>query len=118
MAHPLFDFRHLTPAERAQLAVDLWDSIVVEDEAALPIPPAHRAEVARRHAAYLADPCAGAPWEEVEGRMIARLEARRATPREEEAKGLKPGKRTTKQGKGTRKGKATGKATGAGRRRS
>ena len=114
MAHPLFDFRHLTPAERAQLAVDLWDSIAVEDEAALPIPPAHRAEVRQRHAAYLADPSAGASWEEVQGRLIARLEARRGTQRGEPAKGMRRGRGTTKQGKGTTKGKATA----PGRRRS
>src|SRR5205085_12274341 len=77
MAHPLFDFRHLTAAERAQLAVDLWDSIALEGGAELPVPPGHRGKVERRHAAFLADPDAGSPWEAVEGRLLARLEAQR-----------------------------------------
>jgi putative addiction module component (TIGR02574 family) len=27
MAHPLFDFSHLSPAERIELAERLWDSL-------------------------------------------------------------------------------------------
>jgi len=76
MAHPLFDFSQLSPAERAQLAVDLWDSIALEHEDELPIPPAHRAELARRHAQYVKNPEAGAPWEEVRNRLLARAASR------------------------------------------
>ncbi len=78
MAHQLFDFRHLTAAERAQLAVDLWDSIAVDQEE-LPIPAAHRAEVACRHAAYVENPDAGAPWEEVKDRLLTQLQVPSAT---------------------------------------
>ncbi|MDQ3518970.1 MAG: addiction module protein [Gemmatimonadota bacterium] len=76
MIHPLFDFRHLSPAERAQLAVDLWDSIALEHKDELRVPPEHRDEVARRHAAHLQSPEEGAPWEEVQARLLARLEQR------------------------------------------
>jgi len=79
MVHPLFDFSHLTPTERAQLAVDLWDSIALADEDDLPVPPAHRAEIAHRHAAYLKDPDAGEPWEQVRDRLIARAAPARPT---------------------------------------
>lgn len=76
MEHPLFDFSHLTPAERAQLAVDLWDSIALDREAELPVPPAHQVEIARRHAAYVKNPDAGTPWEEVKDRLLARAASR------------------------------------------
>lgn len=79
MANPLFDFRHLTPPERAQLAVDLWDSIARDREDELPIPPEHRAELERRHAGYLQQSDAGAPWEEVQERLLARLQEQRET---------------------------------------
>jgi putative addiction module component (TIGR02574 family) len=70
MAHPLFDFRHLTPAERVQLAVDLWDSLAREHEDELPVPPEHRPEIERRHAAYLAAPDEGDSWDEVQARLL------------------------------------------------
>jgi putative addiction module component (TIGR02574 family) len=81
MAHPPFDFSHLSPAERAQLAVELWDSIAREHEDDLPVPAAHRATVARRHAAFLKDPGGGTPWEKVKSRLVARVAPRRPKKR-------------------------------------
>jgi len=45
MATPIFDFSHLTPAERIELAEQLWDSI---DPNALPVSAAQVAELRRR----------------------------------------------------------------------
>jgi putative addiction module component (TIGR02574 family) len=84
MAHPLFGFGHLTPTERAQLAVDLWDSIALERQDDLPVRPAHRAEIARRQASLVKNPDAGAPWEEVKDRLLARVAARQ--PKKRQAK--------------------------------
>jgi putative addiction module component (TIGR02574 family) len=68
MAHPLFDFSHLTPAQRADLAIALWDSLP-DDAAEPPLTDAQRAELTRRLEAYRRDPGAGASWEEVRERI-------------------------------------------------
>jgi putative addiction module component (TIGR02574 family) len=68
MAHPLFDFSHLTPAQRVELAIALWDSLP-DDSAEPPLTDAQRAELARRVEAYRRDPSAGAPWDEVRERI-------------------------------------------------
>jgi putative addiction module component (TIGR02574 family) len=62
MAAPLFDFRHLTPAERIELAEELWDSL--EPEAIAPS-ETHIAELRRRRAELAADDDPGEPWETV-----------------------------------------------------
>jgi len=60
MATPLFDFSHLTLAERIELAEQLWDSL----PAAGPEPdPGQAAELRRRRAELEADGELGAPWE-------------------------------------------------------
>lgn len=46
-SNPHFDFSHLTPAERIQLAIDLWDTVDPE-EADWPLTDAQRAELQRR----------------------------------------------------------------------
>jgi len=60
MAQPIIDFSHLTPAERIELAEQLWDSLepeaVVPDEALI-------AELRRRRAELDADGDLGEPWE-------------------------------------------------------
>ncbi|MFN2397076.1 MAG: addiction module protein [Gemmatimonadaceae bacterium] len=68
MAHPLFDFSHLTPADRADLAIALWDSLP-DDSPEPALTDAQRAELARRVDAYRRDQGAGAPWEEVRERI-------------------------------------------------
>lgn len=68
MAHPLFDFRNLNPAQRVELAVALWDSLPA-DSAEPPITEGPRAELLRRAEAYRRDPKAGTPWNEVRARI-------------------------------------------------
>ena len=62
MASPVFDFSHLSPEERIQLAEDLWDSLPERDVA---LSEAQRAELLRRRALAAADPARGRPWREV-----------------------------------------------------
>jgi putative addiction module component (TIGR02574 family) len=68
MRHPLFDFTDLSPAQRVELAIALWDSLP-DDSAEPPLTEAERAELARRVEAYRSDPDAGAPWAEVRERI-------------------------------------------------
>jgi len=63
MAKPLFDFSHLTPDERVQLADELWESISDQPEA-LPLTVAQAEELDRRLEEYRKDPTAGQPWRE------------------------------------------------------
>ena len=60
MAHPLFDFSHLSPAERIELAEQLWDSL--EPSATAPT-EAQVAELRHRRAELEADGDPGEPWE-------------------------------------------------------
>jgi putative addiction module component (TIGR02574 family) len=62
MAHPLFDFSHLTPAERIELAEQLWDSL---EPAALEPSVDQVAELRRRRAELEADGELGEPWQDV-----------------------------------------------------
>jgi putative addiction module component (TIGR02574 family) len=62
MAAPLFDFSHLTPDERIELAEQLWDSL---DPSAVGPDDAQVAELRRRRAALAADDDPGEPWEQV-----------------------------------------------------
>jgi putative addiction module component (TIGR02574 family) len=64
MAKPLFDFSHLTPDERVQLADELWESISDQPEA-LPLTAAQVAELDRRLDSYRKDRDPGQPWREV-----------------------------------------------------
>lgn len=73
MAHPLFDYSQLSPEERLQLAEDLWDSLIREHPAAIPVPASHTAEVARRLARFRADGNRGRPWRDVLDRIDATL---------------------------------------------
>lgn len=54
--------------ERIELVEDLWDSIAADAES-VPVPEAHRRELARRRAAHREDPTAVRPWEEVRERL-------------------------------------------------
>jgi len=68
MAHPLFDFSRLTPSQRVDLAIALWDSLPA-DSAEPPITEAQRAELLRRAEGYRRDPRAGSSWADVRGRI-------------------------------------------------
>lgn len=65
------DVLELTPAERIQLAEDIWDSVVAAPEA-LPLTPAQRKELDRRLALYHRKPSAGSPWTDVKKRILSR----------------------------------------------
>ena len=64
MVHSLFDFTNLTPAQRVELAVALWDSLPA-DSAEPPITEAQRVELLRRADANHRDPKAGSRWADV-----------------------------------------------------
>lgn len=61
MTSPIFDFSHLTPEERIQLAEELWDSL---EPTATPLSPDLAAELRRRREAYRRDGDPGQPWRE------------------------------------------------------
>lgn len=63
MTKPPFDFRHLTPTERVELADELGESLAEEPEA-VPLTDAQAEELDRRLEASREDPGAGIPWRE------------------------------------------------------
>ena len=66
MPKSAIDFSHLTPAERIQLAEDLWDSLPAE---ALPLTVAQTDELRRRRETLRADPNSGQDWQEALGEI-------------------------------------------------
>lgn len=68
--HPLlkFDISELSIAERIQLAEDLWDSILEQQEE-LPLSSAQQQELERRLENYEKNPIAGSSWEDVKKRL-------------------------------------------------
>jgi putative addiction module component (TIGR02574 family) len=70
----LSDLLKLTPAERIQLAQDLWDSIP-EDAGSAPLSPEEIAEFDLRLAAHEADPSSGVSYEDVRARLSVRFGA-------------------------------------------
>jgi len=76
MGHPLFDFTNLTPAQRAELAIALWDSLP-DDSTEPALTDRQRAELDRRIEAYRKDPRDGAPWDEVRARIRSAAKRRR-----------------------------------------
>lgn len=58
---PRFDFSHLTPSERIELAEELWDSL---DADTLPLSERQAAELRRRRGLLDQGP-PGRPWQEV-----------------------------------------------------
>ncbi|MBS3025725.1 MAG: addiction module protein [Dolichospermum sp. DET50] len=67
--HPLlkFDISELSIAERIQLAEDLWDSILEQQEE-LPLSSAQQQELERRLENYEKNPTNGSSWEDVKKR--------------------------------------------------
>jgi len=60
----------LPPAERAEIAMALWDSLDdTQREAELSLTPEQAAELDRRLSEHVADPSSAIPWEEVSRRM-------------------------------------------------
>lgn len=70
----LSDLLKLSPAERIQLAQDLWDSIP-EDADLLPLTEERLREVERRLAAHDEDPSTAFPQDEVRARLRGRFGA-------------------------------------------
>jgi putative addiction module component (TIGR02574 family) len=62
MASRIFDFSHLTPAERIELAEQLWDSLPMD---AIAPDEIQAAELRRRRAALDSDGASGRPWQKV-----------------------------------------------------
>ncbi|MBW4552229.1 MAG: addiction module protein [Aphanocapsa sp. GSE-SYN-MK-11-07L] len=68
--HPLLkvEISQLSIAERIQLAEDLWDSIL-EQQDELPLTDAQKQELNRRLERYQQDRIIGSTWEEVKQRL-------------------------------------------------
>jgi putative addiction module component (TIGR02574 family) len=68
--HPLlkFDIAELSIAERIQLAEDLWDSILEQQEE-LPLSSAQQQELEQRLENYEKNPTTGSSWEDVKKRL-------------------------------------------------
>ena len=68
--HPLLkvEISQLSIAERIQLAEDLWDSIL-EQQDELPLTDAQKQELDRRLENYQQNPAAGSTWEAVKQRL-------------------------------------------------
>jgi putative addiction module component (TIGR02574 family) len=63
----------LSPAERIQLAEDLWDSVAAEPNAVPPLSEAQIAEIERRLAEHTSDPSSALDWVDVRERLWARV---------------------------------------------
>ncbi|GAA6620108.1 addiction module protein [Scytonema sp. NUACC26] len=69
-AHPLLkiEISQLSIAERIQLAEDLWDSIL-EQQDEVPLTDAQQQELDLRLERYHQEPTSGSTWEEVKQRL-------------------------------------------------
>jgi putative addiction module component (TIGR02574 family) len=63
---------HLSPAERIQLAEDLWDSVAAHPEQ-VETSPEQLAELERRLAELDENPEAGESWDQVKARLLKAL---------------------------------------------
>jgi len=69
----LEDLFKLSPAERIQLAEDLWDSVAAEPETMPPLTEAQIAEIERRLADHANDPASAIDWNDLRARLWARV---------------------------------------------
>lgn len=72
MPDSIIDFSHLTPAERIELAEQLWDSLQPRERDAVAPGDEQLKELRRRRAALDADGDPGEPWEAVLDQIDAR----------------------------------------------
>ncbi len=63
----------LSPAERIQLAEDLWDSVAAQPDSLPALSDGQRKEIERRCAAHAQDPSSALTWEDVRARLWSRL---------------------------------------------
>jgi putative addiction module component (TIGR02574 family) len=73
MDNLLDELLKLSPAERIQLAEDLWDSVASDPKQLPPLSDAQRAEIARRMADHERDPATALDWDDVRKRLWSRL---------------------------------------------
>jgi putative addiction module component (TIGR02574 family) len=66
----LKELLELTPAERIELAEELWDSI--EPAEMPPLTTEQKQEIERRYAEHVRNPDRGSSWEDVKTRLLAR----------------------------------------------
>jgi putative addiction module component (TIGR02574 family) len=69
----LVELLKLSPAERIQLAEDLWDSVAALPESVPGLTATQVAEIERRLIEHSCDPATAIPWEEVRARLWSRL---------------------------------------------
>ena len=67
----LKELLELTPAERIELAQDLWDSI--EPHEMPPLTLEQVQEIERRYAEHIRNPESASEWDDVKKRLLARL---------------------------------------------
>ncbi len=63
----------LSPAERIQLAEDLWDRVAVRPDLLPVLSDNQRQEIERRVAEHVRDPGSAFTWEDVRTRLWSRL---------------------------------------------
>ena len=63
----------LSPAERIQLAEDLWDSVASERGQSLPLTDEQRQEIERRLAEHERNPDSALSWDEVRAQLWDRI---------------------------------------------
>ena len=63
----------LSPAERIQLAEDLWDSVAAQPESLPALSDDQRREIERRVAEHTRDLSSALTWEDVRARLWSRL---------------------------------------------
>ncbi|OGA48239.1 MAG: hypothetical protein A3F74_19660 [Betaproteobacteria bacterium RIFCSPLOWO2_12_FULL_62_58] len=72
MPNTLSELLKLSPRERAELAMALWDSLdEAQREAEIVLTPEQTAELDRRLAEHLADPHTAIPWDEVRQKLTS-----------------------------------------------
>ncbi len=69
--HPILkvDISELSVSERIQLAEDLWDSILADSNADVPLSESQKEELDRRLELHRQNPQQGSSWEEVKQRL-------------------------------------------------
>ena len=72
MPNTLSELLKLSPSERAELAMALWESLDdAQREAELTLTPEQLAELDRRLAEHLASPGSAIPWDEVRRKLTS-----------------------------------------------
>ena len=70
LPNTLAELLKLSPKERAEIAMALWESLTdTEREAELALTPEQEAELDRRLAEHIANPGSAIPWDEVRRKL-------------------------------------------------